>query len=338
MSPPTARPYPRGLELKTRIALTLICVALFAAGARTQSQTSPEPDEAARLNAEVLKLFRAGKYEEARPLARRVLEAREKSPGAGQRQLADALFNLGAIEQQTGRLKESEDYYERALSLYETLGDGAAEQRAQTLDGLASMEHDLSKSVVLRERSLELREKLYGAENPKVAPSLFSLAHLFELSERFDRAEKLFARFAAISEKAKPEGAETAVAYMRLGCLLEKREKGTEAESYNARALKILETGGLVQKGSLEADVKHRPPPGYPVEATRHGIKGPVEVKVLVSENGGVLAACATSGPKPLRASSEYAAYNVLFKPPTAAGKPAKLWGTIVYNYRIERH
>lgn len=321
-----------------RVALTLICLTLFTAGSLAQTKAAPEPEEAARLNAEVLRLFRAGKYEEALPLAKRVLEEREKSPGAGQRLLADALFNLGAIEQQTGRLKESEGYYKRALSLYEKSGDGAAEQRAQTLDGLASMEHDLAKSVVLRERSLELRVKLYGAESTKVAPSLFSLAHSFELSEKFDRAEKLFARFAAVSEKAKPEGAETAVAYMRLGCLLEKREKKTEAESYNARALKILETGGLVRKGSLEADVKHRPPPGYSIKATEHGIKGPVEVKVLVSENGGVLAACATSGPKQLRAPSEYAAYNALFRPPVAEGKPVKLWGTIVYNYKIEVH
>lgn len=47
------------------------------------------------------------------------------------------------------------------------------------------------------------------------------------------------------------------------------------------------------------------------------------------------LAACAVSGPEQLRASSGYAAYNILFEPPTAGGKPAKLWGTIVYNYRI---
>lgn len=326
--------------MKTRIALTLICLALLSCGAavRAWSQAAPEADEAARLNAEVLRLFRAGKYEEARPLARRVLEAREKSPDAGQRPLADALFNLGAIEQQTGRLKESEDYYKRALSLYEKLGDDAAEQRAQTLDGLASMEHDLAKAVVLRERSLELREKLYGAESPKVAPSVFALAHLVELSEKFDRAEKLFARFAAISEKAKPEGAETGVAYMRLGCLLEKRKKRTEAEEYEARALKIFEAGGLVKKGSLEADLKHRPPPGYPVEARRLRVTGTVEVRLLVGENGGVLSACATSGPEQLRSSSEYAAYNALFKPPVADGKPAKLWGTIVYNYKLEFH
>lgn len=326
--------------MKTRIALTLICLALLSCGtaARAQSQSSPATDEAARLNTEVLRLFRAGKYEEARPLARRVLEAREKSPGEGQRPLADALFNLGAVEQKTGRLKESEDYYRRALSLYENLGDAAAEQRAQTLDGLASMEHDLAKSVALRERSLELREKLYGAESPKIAPSIFSLAHLFELSEKFDRAEKLFARFAAISEKAKPEGVETGVAYMRLGCLLEKSDKKTEAEDYNARALKIFEAGGLVRKGSLEADVKHKPQPGYSVEATRRRITGTVEVRVLVGENGSVLSACATSGPEKLRSSSEYAAYNVLFKPPVVEGKPAKLWGTIVYNYKIEVH
>ncbi|HKG15970.1 MAG TPA: tetratricopeptide repeat protein [Pyrinomonadaceae bacterium] len=324
--------------MKTRIALTLICVALAAACVRAQSQAPPEPDEAARLNAEVLRLFRAGKYEEALPLAKRVLEAREKSPGAGQRQLADALFNLGAIEQQAGRLKESEGYYKRALPLYEKLGDGAAEQRAQTLDALAGMEHDLAKAVVLRERSLELREKLYGAESPKVAPSLFALAHLVELSEKFDRAEKLFARFAAVSEKARPEGAETGVAYMRLGCLLEKRKKGAEAGEYEARALKIFEAGGLVEKGSLEADVKHKPPPGYPFEAGRPRVTGTVEVRVLVGENGGVLSACATSGPEKLRSSSEYAAYNVFFKPPVAAGKPAKLWGTIVYNYKVEFH
>ena len=56
------------------ILLTLLVACACAFAARGQDKPGGgELAEAARLNAEVVKLYRAGKYDEALPLARRVL-------------------------------------------------------------------------------------------------------------------------------------------------------------------------------------------------------------------------------------------------------------------------
>ena len=58
-----------------------------------------------------------------------------------------------------------------------------------------------------------------------------------------------------------------------------------------------------------------------------------VVVKVLVSESGGVLAACAENGPALLRRPSELAAYGARFTETTVGGKPVKVTGVITYRF-----
>lgn len=66
--------------------LTLIILSLATLNVSAAQDTGKgEAAEAGRLNAEVLKLYREGKYDEALPVAKRVLELREKQLGyAGQ--------------------------------------------------------------------------------------------------------------------------------------------------------------------------------------------------------------------------------------------------------------
>src|SRR5919205_4502022 len=103
-----------------RFALALICLALLAHGsALAQSATSPATEEAARLNTEVLKLFREGKFDEALPLAKRVVELREKEAGGDPMPLAYALGNLGAIYVQKGKGGDAERALKRSLEIIE---------------------------------------------------------------------------------------------------------------------------------------------------------------------------------------------------------------------------
>src|ERR1044071_613110 len=104
--------------------LTLIIVALTALGASAaQGSAQNEAAEADRLNAEVLKLFRERKYEEALPVAERVLELREKALGGEDLKVAYALVTLATIRTEKGESREVEPLLTRALAVVEKRGD-----------------------------------------------------------------------------------------------------------------------------------------------------------------------------------------------------------------------
>ncbi len=75
--------------------------------------------------------------------------------------------------------------------------------------------------------------------------------------------------------------------------------------------------------------------PTYPQMERQNRTQGVVTVQVTLDEEGKVLAAKATNGPKGLRGASEDAAKRSKFKPVTLGGKPVKATGTVVYNFKL---
>ncbi len=88
-----------------------------------------------------------------------------------------------------------------------------------------------------------------------------------------------------------------------------------------------------ISAGDLTAQALERPQPEYPPLARQNGVSGPVEVHILVDENGSVISATATSGHALLRAAAENAARAAKFKPPRVDGVPVRVTGVITYNF-----
>src|ERR1044071_6091977 len=178
--------------------LTLIIVALTALGASAaQGSAQNEAAEADRLNAEVLRLFREGKYEEARPAAERVLELREKALGGEDLKVAYALVNLANIRLRGGGQKEAEPLLERALAVAEKRGaaetDFAADLQMQL--GLIRLgAGKFREAEPYLRRALEIKEKVHGAEGRRVVPALLSLADVNLLRSRPEEAHALLGR------------------------------------------------------------------------------------------------------------------------------------------------
>ncbi len=201
---------------------------------------------------------------------------------------------------------------------------------------MARLESFAPKAIELHERILALKEKTYGPDSPQVSTTLFPLAHLNELLGNNQKAEKLFAHFIEIREKAKA-GAEddVEVAELRMGCLLRKDNKLQEAQAYEAKAEeRSKEKLAPIQGGVINGKAISKPTPEYPAEARSARAEGTVVVNVLVGEAGSVLYACATGDAHPaLKRASEFAAYNARFTPTTLNGKPVKVRGTITYRF-----
>lgn len=78
------------------------------------------------------------------------------------------------------------------------------------------------------------------------------------------------------------------------------------------------------------------PAPPYPPAARAVGASGPVNVQILIDENGEVFSAAALSGHPLLRAVAMKAACQARFLPTKLSGVPVKVSGVVVYNFVLQ--
>jgi CHAT domain-containing protein/DNA-binding SARP family transcriptional activator len=177
----------------------IIAVVVFSLSAPAAAQEN----EAAALNAKVLELYRAGKFTEAIPLARRALAMREKAAGPDRLDLATALNNLAELYRVQGNYAEAE---------------------------------------TLNKRSLAIREKAFGPRHPALAPTLNNLASLYLNQGRYADAESFYARTLAILEGSRGSSPrEVAASLDNLASLYWRQGRYADSESLRKRALEIRE-------------------------------------------------------------------------------------------------
>jgi TonB family protein len=76
--------------------------------------------------------------------------------------------------------------------------------------------------------------------------------------------------------------------------------------------------------------------PVYPAAERQRMTEGLVMVEVTIDEEGKVISAKATSGPRGLRQTSEDAARRSRFKPYLVNGQPVRATGFVTYNFNLK--
>ena len=99
-----------------RTMLIVLALVVFPSVGWVQSG---DLEEAAQLNAQVMKLYAAGRFGEAIPLAKKALAIREKALGPEHPDTATSLNNLAALYWATGAYAQAEPLYKRALAIRE---------------------------------------------------------------------------------------------------------------------------------------------------------------------------------------------------------------------------
>jgi TonB family protein len=94
--------------------------------------------------------------------------------------------------------------------------------------------------------------------------------------------------------------------------------------------------GGTGKGGGLRGQKLYAPEPSYPPIAKAAGAEGEVHVKVLVDEDGNVVAAEAVSGHPLLQSAAVDAARAAKFKPTLVDGKPVKVSGILSYVFKLK--
>src|SRR4051812_8588023 len=86
----------------------------------------------------------------------------------------------------------------------------------------------------------------------------------------------------------------------------------------------------------LNSKVINLPPPAYPVLARQIRKQGPVNVQILVDEQGKVVSAQAVSGDPMLTGAAREAALRARFTPTMLNGQAVKIQGVITYNFVLQ--
>lgn len=85
--------------------------------------------------------------------------------------------------------------------------------------------------------------------------------------------------------------------------------------------------------GVLNGTALSLPKPPYPEVARPSRVRGTVQVRILIAEDGSVIAAAALSGHPLLIDASVDTACKSRFAPTKLAGHPVKVTGVVVYNF-----
>jgi TonB family protein len=109
---------------------------------------------------------------------------------------------------------------------------------------------------------------------------------------------------------------------------------GKEIKPVDGAAMRsVMPPEGAILGGVLN-DIAVTLPSPDPAAARAAKESGKVTVEVLVNEKGSVVASSVVSGPQPLWSAAGAAAREARFDPPLYNGKPVKVAGVLVYEFR----
>jgi TonB family protein len=330
------------------ILLLLGVSQIFAQATKETIKTSPALQEATNLSVEAVKLFQQKKYDAALHLAKKVVEIRARESGKSHLSVGQAWRNLAYIQQQRGKLDEAESAFQNALDIYESnqpLSNANEKTFAELLDIVATYqanEGGFEKAEKKFERSIELREKLYGRDSLEASDSLLKLAQVYQLKLGYDKAAPLLLRALEIkAAKLGNNNDDTRYVYSNATCALTKLGQSEEVKQLKDKFYPLNTKDGLlisdkvptINGGVINGKALELAKPSYPAEARAKRASGAVNVQVTIDESGKVIFACALTGAKELQRASEIAAYNSKFSPTTLEGQTVKVTGVIVYNF-----
>ena len=336
------------------LLITVVCFILLLFSAfKVEAQDKPEGpnrlsaeqiallNDARQLTQKVVQLHASKKFDEALPLARRVLELRRSVLGDNDQAVADALTNLAALHFAKTEFDLAESLFTQALNIYDN-SRFISQQTAYVLDSLTVLrwrEGDYDKAELYCKRAIEIKEKVFGVRSPKLLDSLENLLWVYE-SNRYPRTHALYERVLLLAENNKDKLSERlAQLLVMYHCSHRDPKEPADSVTLSRRIEQLLGwKPGMQQKplegGLLNGRALSLPKPDYPQLAREARITGEqIVVRVQIDECGNVTEAKALSGHSHVRFASINAATKARFSPTLIGRVPVKVTGIIKYNF-----
>jgi TonB family protein len=319
-----------------------VCCAQTAAVTPSTTQLTAEQktllDGAVQLSREVQHLNKERKFDQALPLAHRVVEVRRRILGEDDRLVADAISDLGDLYIGKEDYERAEAQFRKALSIYEKAGSPTGNM-AYTIDALTLLRwsaRDYNKAEDYGKRALALKAQLYGEPSVQFFTSIDSLLRVYHSAGKTSQRNALYARALSVAEKAKDRIPDRP-ALFRYHCGLRDGKQTAEVVAMLRQIEALLSWNPSAQAPLAEGVLNGRAlilvRPEYPPEARAAKATGRVVVQIMIDECGKVVSAKATSGNALLRAVSESAARAAKFSPTFISGMPIAVTGIIEYRF-----
>ena len=328
--------------------LSLIGLLAIVLAATTNAQTtSPALQEATKLNVQVAQLYQQNKFDEALPLAKRVVEIREKELSQNDQLLAVSHLNVAYIYRAKQKYYDAEQSFRRALKVEEKrLGKEHPDlyDLYVNLGWVCHAQAKSSEAEDLFKQATAIKEKQRGTEHKEVADALVNLAAYYQKIGKPSKSLPIYQRMLTIREKAFGEiSKEYKDTLEQCACATEQNAKDIktpeadklwEHARYIAHQLdpSIEYAKDEVLKGTATKKVQ----PEYPRAALSERLAGRVLIKVLIDENGWVIEAKRLCGPDLLVPASEIAASKWEFSPTVQKGNPIKVQGVLTFNFKLQ--
>lgn len=307
----------------------------------TNGQDGSPKSDIDRLNAEVVRLHNLGNYEAALPIARKVLDERQRAVPPDKDQITIAEINLAGVLMGLGKWSEAISLYEKLLKDSESANGPDSVMNAPLLDTLAVLQYrgrSPEKAERHYKRALALREANAGSSGDDIARSLYNLADFYRLSGKFKKAEPLYLRSIELLRTRNPIPRERIVKIVgSYKCLLYQSERSSEIKEFNEKFRNFSDNSNSDPTGTiLNGKALSLPKPEYPVYARERGVADLVVVQVKIDETGKVTAAKDICGSLPeFGTSAVAAALKAKFTPTTVDGIPVIVTGELVYRFTI---
>ncbi|KAN0067101.1 HET domain containing protein [Elaphomyces granulatus] len=156
-----------------------------------------------------------------------------------------ALYNLGLLYADHGKLDEAEKMYQRALQGYEKAWGPDHTSTLDTVNNLGILykfKGKLDEAEKMYQRALQGKEKVWGPDHTSTLDTVNNLGDLYRNRGKLDEAEKMYQRALQGKEKAwGPDHTSTLDTINNLGILYADQGKLDEAEKMYQRALQGYE-------------------------------------------------------------------------------------------------
>jgi hypothetical protein len=359
--------------MRTTVVFAL-AFAFIAAGSRlcqptaAQKNDPPQFAEATRLSQTVAELYQKGKYDQALPLAKRVVEMAESTFGPSDVHVAVALQNLAEIQLAKKSFAEAEKSFERVVKIFASGPERQSDFAVAALRRLASLRYDdkdYEGSAELLERVLDIMEKTLGKNDLKLIEILWELANAKSANHEISRAEHIALQALRMQEQyLGPSHPETLKSMQRYACGvvlvgtddLKTKEDDSEfsddERTLNARAIclvgqlrsdcrnnagKPLTSISLARGSVINDRATHLKLPFFPGTTRVSKSHSTAYVAILIDESGKVINAKPVCGDSTSRfiGVSLSSARDAVFPPTEVNGKQVQIVGFLTFTFDI---
>ncbi len=321
------------------VLLTSVCVY-----AQTDDKTMLK-----ELNQKLVESYKNNKLDDALKYANQAVELSLKIYGDENAETAVAYSNLGTIQRDKQKYKDSAINFQKAVDVYLKLNDLKGTELIDSYENLAiSLYYNRKEndSITNYLKAIEVAKVKFGPQSKENFVLTLNLANLYARDKKFEISDEYYLKSYELAWKHFGKGAKEIeqVSDSRV-CVIpfdRRTNKITEKVFQDSKNKLFEEIFGLpnllgnneiVNSGFIEGKALLLPPPAYPSKAKEQRLQGQVLVKVLIDENGIVIEAKSICRTGILESAAEEAAMKAKFSPTTLSGKAAKVYGIITYNF-----